>query len=501
MLSEYRQRLGEFQTAVNRDAYLAGSGRREKRAFGRVLGEYSDLFRLSVVAELRTGLAETSEVFQTEKAGIRRLIAFALEGNLAARLHEVSLEIESHQAIALIEWEGRKITAAEAAELLSVEPELKRRRELEARRAEAIRGADDLRAARFDRLHIAAVDLGYRNYLDMLVTERGIDAEKMVSSANRFLASTENRFVVALSPLLTRQAQISLDEANQTDLDYLRAFSGYDHYFSPERMLEVYRELFSGLGFKTEVQTNLTIEPGSGSRKVGGAACYPVVIPEEIRLVVNLTGGQANYRRLCRVAGTAQNFAWTSRHLHPEFRFPIAWSDSAARISWGLLLESLFLDRSWLLGTLGLRESEEFRRTLAILRLTQVRRLAARLNYEVEYHSGALVGRAGERYVKLLNEALHVTVEQTEYLSGLSDSLSAGDYFRAYAFESQLREYLMTKFGSRWWVSRKAGEMLIDLWNTGQRYTVEEMADLIGLGGLDYDWLARGLVSHPLVES
>ena len=35
-----------------------------------------------------------------------------------------------------------------------------------------------------------------------------------------------------------------------------------------------------------------------------------------------------------------------------------------------------------------------------------------------------------------------------------------------------------------------AGETLIDIWNTGRRYTVEELASMIGLGALDFDWLA-----------
>jgi hypothetical protein len=63
-------------------------------------------------------------------------------------------------------------------------------------------------------------------------------------------------------------------------------------------------------------------------------------------------------------------------------------------------------------------------------------------------------------------------------------------------FESQLREYLKTQFGLRWWASRRAGEMLIDLWNTGQRYTVEELAAMIGLGDLDFDWLASELLEQ-----
>jgi hypothetical protein len=65
---------------------------------------------------------------------------------------------------------------------------------------------------------------------------------------------------------------------------------------------------------------------------------------------------------------------------------------------------------------------------------------------------------------------------------------------RARAFESQLREHLKTKFGLRWWASRKVGETLIDLWNTGQRHSVEELASMIGFGAMDFEWLTAELL-------
>jgi hypothetical protein len=62
------------------------------------------------------------------------------------------------------------------------------------------------------------------------------------------------------------------------------------------------------------------------------------------------------------------------------------------------------------------------------------------------------------------------------------------DLLRAAAFEALLRDRLRSAYGFRWWTSRRAGDFLIDLWNTGQRYSIEEMASLIGLGTIDPAW-------------
>ena len=59
-----------------------------------------------------------------------------------------------------------------------------------------------------------------------------------------------------------------------------------------------------------------------------------------------------------------------------------------------------------------------------------------------------------------------------------------------------MREYLKTRFGVRWWASRKAGETLIDLWNTGGGTRSKSLPSLIGLGALDFDWLASNCWSR-----
>ncbi len=179
--------------------------------------------------------------------------------------------------------------------------------------------------------------------------------------------------------------------------------------------------------------------------------------------------------------------------LPPEFRYVTPWGDRALELAWGLLFENLLLDASWLMGTFGLVDSLRFRQSLAALRLMNLRRHAAQSVFEYEFFSGKLVGTAADRYAESMGWSWQVEVEGREYSRAISPTLASADYLRAAAFEAQLREYLKSAFGAQWWTSRKAGEMLIDLWNTGQRHGVEELASLIGLGKPDYDWLAEDL--------
>ena len=486
MLSEYRQRFADFHTEWLREDYLFRSGQKHGREIARIRSEYSDLFKPSAVAELRAKLEETSEQRETERTSLKRLIAFAEEGSLQSRAQEVSGEIENYETNALIDWQGQRIPFRSSSSLLAQESDFARRRDLFARRAGVIEAVQDMRAERLEKLRDGARELGYENRLAMLRELRGLDYVRLAELARGVLSKTESGYVNALAGLLPREIGVSMDDATEADLGFLQRFPRFDHFFPRERMLGVYRELFAGLGFNSEKQSNLVIDSEPRPGKQLQAFCSPIRVPDEIKLSVNLNGGQANYRELLREAGRAQLYAWTSRNIYSEFQLG---GDRAVVEVWGLLFENLSLDERWLMTSFGFVENLEFRRALAVFKLLRLRQRAALLDYESAFHSRG----AGASFSELMTDAACVRFDGTERLRSLDDAFHSADFMRASAFESQVREYLKTHFGLRWWASRKAGETLIDIWNTGRRYTVEELASMIGLGPLDFDWLSSEL--------
>lgn len=72
-------------------------------------------------------------------------------------------------------------------------------------------------------------------------------------------------------------------------------------------------------------------------------------------------------------------------------------------------------------------------------------------------------------------------------LAVIEQSFYSASYLRAWAFEVSLREYLKTRFGSHWWASRRTGDFLKEIWETGDRYTADEMAAQIGIGPIRFD--------------
>lgn len=495
MLDEYRQRFRAFHTHWQREQYLARSGRKARAELAHLAQENSDLFTTSVLAELQAKHAEVAAYRETERQAIQRLLAFARTGQLTNRTLELTEELDAYESHPTIQWDGQRLTIRQAQRQLAQEAALPRRRELAARRAEAIYGAQDLRAERFARLQTSAQAFGCEHLLALHNAIPQLELEKLTAQAAQLLAKTESPYVAALKPLLAREANVRLDEATQADLGHFQRLARFAPYFPATRATEIYAELFTGLGFKVEQQAHVELDMFARSGKQAHAFCAFVQIPDEVKLVAKLEktqDGYTFYQGFLRAAGQTQLAAWTSREMQYEFRVP---GDATVGEAWGTLFSQLLVDPEFLLSNFGFPASGEFRHALAVFKLLHVRRAAALLQYELEFHTGKLTRNAGERFAELLTDGVRMRYDEAECLRAIEPPFRSINQFRAWAFEAQLREHLKTRFGTRWWSARKAGELLIDLWNTGHRHTVEELATLIGLGELDFAWFGAELLA------
>lgn len=487
-LTEYRHRLQSFHTELYRDAYQFHSGQQEAREINHLRSEYSDLWSATACAELQRELDELAAYRETERAALQRLLAFATHEQMQTSGRELNAEISAYETRATLQWEGEPLHLTDVAQLLRQEPEPQKRHELAARRRETLKTIEDLRAERWEKLHEKARAGGAENYLVLYRNLRGVDYQALATQTQAWLAQTESKFVAAFAPLLAREANITLNAATADDLPAFTQLTRFDPQFPAWQLPHAYRETFSGLGILTYQQNNLTIDDAVRPQKNARAAHFPIRVPDEIKISYTPRAGVRPFAAFLRESGRAQQYAWMSHQLHPEFHH---CGDAAVRQGFALLFGQLPHDPRWLADLLNLSESQELRQLLAIQRLLQLRHCAAQLRYETEFHTGQYSGSAAVRYSELLTEAMRVRVDDTEHLRSVTDGLAVADQWRAYALEAQLREYLKTKFGSRWWASRKAGDFLIDLWNTGGRYPAEELARLIDLGELSFDWLAE----------
>jgi hypothetical protein len=132
----------------------------------------------------------------------------------------------------------------------------------------------------------------------------------------------------------------------------------------------------------------------------------------------------------------------------------------------------------------------EFASEGAVGLLYFVRRYAAKLLYELEFHAASDVTTMQPRYVELLGDALKIEPSSANYLSDIDAGYYVSAYLRSWAFEAQMRDHLRTRYGNEWFTSAKAGAELRELWSEGQKFTAEDLLKDATGSGLELEAVA-----------
>jgi len=489
MLEEYKSDFVTFHSALTRAYYLNLAGLKDELELAPIYERFSDLFTRDAIESIRRRLDETSEHFETERAALGRMLAFSIERFLADSAKQFTQEISSYESASTIEWKGRKITFQSVIPTIKNESNRDVRHTLFNKYLAVIDSSNDLRAERWSRLHETSRLLGFTNYLDLFQKLRGVDYRNIEREAENLLSSTESVYVSRLSDILMTDLGIRPEDASRADSLRLFHLTEYDNRFPPDYLLRIYRATMEGLGIDVHNQKNIEIDSEPRSRKSPRPFCATISVPDEIKLVIFPTGGQYDYYAFFHEAGHAQHYGWTSAALRPEFKYT---SDYALTETYAFLFNSLITESAWLDEMLGFTNSAGFIHSSLLNRLLLVRRYAGKLIYECEFHQKENIAQAADRYSELQTDATRFQVGPVEFLFDLDDALYSANYLRAWAFEFILREHLKSRFGQRWWASRKAGDFLKEIWETGDRYTADEMASQIGIGPISFEPLIDG---------
>lgn len=499
-ISDYRRDFAAYSSAFELAHYEHRAGFKPELQTEHLYERYGDLFTRDAIAALKHALDETPAHLETERTGLSFLYAAACIGYLEAQAKDLTDERSRCEASGRVQWNGESIPVYGIQKILTSEPDAARRRELAARWCEALSSCDDLRAARFESFHESARTLGFTSYRALFAEVSKTDYEKLSQQTNAFLESTQAVYSAALAQAAERDLPgVSFSELHYADHFFFQRQLRLDPFFPAEEALPTYSAAMRGLGVRVEQQQNIHIDDELRPSKNPRAACFRINPPDDVRLLLAPIGGVYDYTTLFHEVGHAQHFGWSSRELFKQYPEFIYAPDHATSEAYAFLLSHLFLDELWLAehrhtGTQG--RAREVVRSIALLTLHQIRRLCAKLAYELALHDAPQVQseQLARTYAALQTEATGFRRSPSLYLMDVDDGFYSAAYLRALAFEASLREHLRTRWGRRWWAQPRAGDELIDLWNTASRYSPEELARLIGFGESSFELLAESLI-------
>jgi hypothetical protein len=494
--SDYRRDYAAYSAAAEHARFEHHAGLSPRLELRPAEERYADLWTREAVEDLRRRFDEAPAQFETERAGLHALAGAAALKYAEWRAREVSEELRRCAESGSFEWGGARVSASELPGLLAVERDAVRRRELTRRRLDSVLACDDLRAARLEALSEAARELGFEGRRALYEEFAGVSLESLAAGAESFLRRTEAAYMPALAEWSSRELAAGAARAPEyADLLFFERAFDTEAQLRARDLRGLYAETLAGLGISVESQRGLRVDDSTRPGKAAESACFAVAPPEDVRLVVGAgAGGLAFFRRSLAEGARAQMFAWASRETsrrHPEF---IHAPDRATESGHGLLLAGLPREAGWLEGRRGMRAAEAslLARRAALLDLYRARRECASVVYSLALAraAGVRAEQLAEQYAATFTEATGFRHEPATHLLDAQEWFESATALRARLFAAALREHLRGRHGRRWFESRRAGEELIDVWNTASRYGAEELSKLLWGGEPGFELLA-----------
>jgi hypothetical protein len=481
-LERVRRDGQSFSEEISREYYLATAGLKAQAELQPIYEKYRDIMS-------REALALTLEAFRamapgTEEHRQTRILvewmAWMQAGRELAPLDERELAWEASAMVSLddgrkLQYEATHIEMANAGDRayrLSVEKG--RARLVEAELA-------PIRRERFEREReiIERLDLadGYMATWELL---NGVSLSALRDQCERLLRDTQAMWDEVFPEFVTRVLKIDPREARRSDAIALMRAREFDAHFPALEMEARVQKQVREMGIDPLANGRIKLDTVEREGKRARAFCAPVLIPDEVYLVLRPHGGQSDWSAFLHELGHALHFAY----MRPDHPFEYRWlGDNSVTESYAMLYDGLLQNRGWLkrYSDLGDAHLHRFSRSAGFEELQLLRRYCSKFIYETDLYGGDVPWSAlPDLYVDRLSAATSFAYDACDAFVDVDPSFYSARYLRAWQLEAVLSETLTERYNEDWWRNPRAGPWVSQaLFSEGQRELADELAQRV----------------------
>ena len=478
-LDGLRARGEAFLRDVSREYYSSHAGLKPSAELQPIYERHREAFgdeSLELAMALFKGASPQSEDHRSGRMLVEWLVESRV-GRELAPLEEREIAWEGQAVVRLANGDGEPYRRASIT--IANTRDARERRALDAARAALVES--ELAPMRQERLarekafvEKMAVAPGYIETFDALA---GVRVRALRDECATFLRDTQAMWDEVLPEFLKRGLGITPAEATRADAVALMRVPEFDAGFPADDMERSIRRQMVEMGASPDadgrVRYDTTDRPGKRAR----AFCAPVVIPDEVYLVIRPHGGQNDWQTLLHELGHALHFANIDMSMPFEFRW---LGDNSITESYAMLFDHRMKDRGWLgrYTQLGKQDLARYLRSAGFEELQFLRRYCAKLIYEVELYGGRVSWSAlPDLYVETLSGATGFQYQRADAFVDVDPHFYSARYLRAWQLQSLLAESLVGRFNDDWWRNPAAGPWIVrELFSRGQRELAEEQA-------------------------
>jgi len=469
----------------SRQEYRRKAGLHEGGTLKELYARYETLLESETIDFLRS---------QPGEKGIQFLLEFLIEHLIERETFFLKDDLADLEKGATVDLYGEFIPFRWATGRMMVEKEREKREILERGMREIMGRMVPTQEKIFSALHDLAMRLKFSGYgtLREEISPGGLKG--LLEITRKFVKETEGLYQEVLAWVLKKRGSIEMGKAKRFDLLYALYDPDFDRYFPRIKMAPFLTETFQEMGIDIKVDGRIIFDEEGREQTSSQPFCAPLQVPSRMILTIPPLGGERHYRRVLHELGRALSYATRSPDKPFEYR---CLGDRALLEGYALSFEFLPLQREWARRVLRLGyQTDDYLRLAYIQHLFFLRRLGAKLEYELSvYEEKSLEGK-DEIYQEILTTICRVEYPKELYLYDLDDRISASKQFKAAIFQAQLFHFLREEYDEDWFRSGGAGEFLKDLWTRGGEMTLEEGAHSLGFHEFDLTPLLKSFEEY-----
>lgn len=467
--------LALFTQELTKEYYQFASGLKPDLSLNSVYSKYSFLFLEETLAGIRSEL-NNKNINEDKGKKLKYLLEALYAGTFGNRVKDLREKISVLESTGMIEpVEEEKIKYINSENHLYNNNSRDKREKIRKARCRFI--DENLNVCLIEEFEIEQEfihGLGYSDKIQMFNELSGIDLYKLNLQLKDFLNKTDTVYSELLTKFAKDKLGISNGKLSRHDIYYMMRGYEFDYVFPAEKIIKTAVTLTDGMGIDLYAEGRISFDIAPGEKKSPRAFCAPVSIPREIYLVLNPHGGVSDYSAFLHEMGHALHFAHVSLELETEYKF---FGDNSVSEGFALVFDHLLFDKIWLNSFISTDSKilSEYLDYCVLKELLMIRRFAAKLEYEIKLNVGKDISGKREQYCDIFEKITKINYDEEEFLTDVDPYFYCARYLRAWMFQAELSKYLRGNFGKDWFLKKKSGDFLRDIWSFGQKYSADEL--------------------------
>lgn len=485
-IQKTEKQLEKFIYELETEDRLVRVGLKEKLETAKIYKKYQDLFTVETLDNLKQLIKKESN---DKRNDIYGRIYFTLAGSfIGLKTADAQDFITTYFSKAKVKVFGDEIAFYEIPPRISKEKIFEKREKYDDAGYGVKSKINPKQLAMLNSEIKIIKELGFSNYLDYFSTAKKINYENFHKIVLAVKSQTDKLWQAEMTKVSQEILGRPFGNIRACHLIYLRSLSAFDNFYAKDKVVWAFEQMSRDLGL-SDLLGNIAIDDKDRPKKNPRAVCYWPKPPEEIHLVIKPIGGEQDFEAMLHEGGHALHGAAVDSKL--PYSLKTLSHSNALTEAYAFVLEDLVFEPSWLSKYLNVSShwGEKIKRAAYFVNLMMLRRYLGKFLYEYEMFDKNKINDGPKLYEKYLKQTTGFVHNGINWLSDMDSGFYSADYLRAWIGAAQIKDYIVRKFGEKWFSNKKAGAFLRQLYSRGVQDELEEVVRKLGYKPFDHSQL------------